>query len=92
MDKIRNFLSHQLSDKFDLPPDIIGGIYTITITGNSEIAINECGYILKYEDGELFLQLKDRILKIFGRNIMLKTYYRNDMIVQGEIYRIEFEE
>ena len=88
MDKVRNFLSHKL----DLPPDIVGGVYTITIIGNSEIAINECGYILKYEDGELFLQLKDRVLKIFGRNIILKTYYRNDMVVQGEVYRIEFDE
>ena len=92
MDKIRNFLSHQLSDTLELPQEVISGIYTITITGNNEISINECGYIMKYEDGELFLQLNDRVLKIFGRNLMLKTYFRNSMIVQGNIYRIEFEE
>lgn len=92
MGKIRKIISQKLSDTFEFPQDVTGGISTLAITGNNEISINECGYIIKYEDGELFLQLCDCVLKIFGDNLMLKTYFGNTMLVQGNICRIEFEE
>lgn len=90
--KIRKTISQKLSDTFDLPREVTGGVSTLIITGNNEISINECGCIIKYEDGELFLQLCDHVLKIYGNNIMLKTYFGNSMLVHGDFNKIEFEE
>ena len=88
MNKLRNLLSNNL----DLPQEIIIGTYSVNITGNNEIQINECGNIIKYEDGELFLQLSDRILKIYGYNLTLKTFFGNAIVINGRISRIEFED
>lgn len=92
MGKIRKAISQKLSNAFDLPREMAGGVSTLIITGNNEISINECGCIIKYENGELFLQLCDYILKIYGNNIMLKTYFSNSMLVHGDFNKIEFEE
>lgn len=92
MRKIKNILSKKITDSLDLPQNIAGGVSTITVIGNNEISINECGCIMKYEDDELFLQLSDRVLKIYGKNLMLKTFFGNNILVRGNIYRIEFEE
>jgi len=86
--RIKNLLSNTL----DLPQEAFGGVYSVTITGNNEIQINECGNIVKYEDGELFLQLNDRILKVYGDNLTLKTYFGNSVMINGKISKIEFED
>jgi YabP family. len=87
LDRIRNLLS-----TLDLPREALGGVYSVTITGNNEIQVNECGNIVKYEDGELFLQLSDRILKVYGLNLTMKTYFGNSVLIHGRISKIEFED
>lgn len=78
-------------DRFNIPGGFLGRNSYITINAISEVEINGCKNLLVYEDHMIKLCLCDCVLSIYGTCLTLKTYFGNQMIVSGNICKLEFE-
>ena len=84
-------IKRKISENLELPQEVFGDVSTVTVKSNNEITVTSCKSILKYEEEELYMQLSDITLKIFGHDLILKTYFGNNIYITGDFYRIEFE-
>lgn len=91
MKREKEGLKKSLSDIFELPQEMFGNTSSITVTSNIEILVNECRGVLVYELNEIQLRLCDMILKIYGSNLTLKTYFGSQISIKGKIDELKFE-
>ncbi len=74
---------------------ITGGIcpclYRITVCGNSGVYVEGVLKIIDIGDKQIILRVKDNMLKIFGENLKVVSYYERDISISGEIIKIEKE-
>jgi len=80
-----------LIDRFNIPGGFLGKNSYITINAIKEVEVNGCKNLLVYEDHMIKLCLCDCVLTIYGTCLTLKTYFGNQMIVAGNICKLEFE-
>lgn len=80
-----------ISDKFDIPLDGIMSIPNAQIIGNSQLSIEGCAGIKKYEPTEIIIRSKDFVLKISGEDLSMMTFSGGRVTIRGYIsnYGIE---
>ena len=87
----RNF-AELVADASGFPDTVILSTPDIHIVGTREVSVDGCRGILVYENTEIQLRLKDRIMRICGEQLSLKTYFAAHVTVRGRISSLSFEE
>lgn len=80
----------QVSDKMKLPSDILAGAPILTITGQTELSIENYKGIIEYTDQLLRIQTKIGKIQIEGKNLIIRNYSEDTMKVSGYIQHIEY--
>lgn len=75
-----------------MPKDVIFGVPLITMTGNSEVCIENYRGILEYTDKLIRIQTKLGKIHVTGRNLQIEFYTNDEMKIVGHIIMIEFHE
>ena len=80
-----------ISDKFDIPLECIASVPNAQFVGNSQLSIDGCIGIKKYESDEIIIRSKDFIIKITGSSLSMTTFSQGRVSVRGYIsnYGIE---
>ncbi|MGN0484090.1 MAG: YabP/YqfC family sporulation protein [Lachnospiraceae bacterium] len=81
----------QMVETLELPKDIVYGAAILTVTGQSEILVENQKGILEYTTECIRLQVKDCQLKIEGRNLTIPYYTADEMRITGVISSIIFQ-
>ena len=81
----------RISKFLELPREVISDIPKITITGFDEILIENFKGILEYEDYFARINTSLGILNINGFNLKLNQITDDDILVNGIIENIDFE-
>lgn len=78
-------------DKFDLPLEGIASMPNAQFVGDSQLSIDGCIGIKKYEPCEIIIRSKDFILKITGSSLSMMTFSNGRVTIRGYIsnYGIE---
>ena len=78
-------------DKFDFPLEGIASIPNAQLVGDSQLSIDGCLGIKKYEPSEIIIHTKDFILKISGSSLTMMTFSGGRVSIRGYIsnYGIE---
>ena len=73
-----------------LPKDVLEGAFLISMTGNTEILIENFKNIIKYQSDILILQCKKKQIQIIGKNLSIEIYTNEEIKIRGYISEIKF--
>lgn len=83
-------LSNKIIDTCQLPKDVLLGASIISMTGNTDILIENFKNIIKYQTDLLLIQCKKNRIQITGKNLKLEQYSKEELKVCGIILEIKF--
>ena len=80
----------RLSDAFELPAILSSDSAHIELMGNKEAIVNGVRGIILYEEDTVRLSVGKKEIKFCGEGLELKAFSTSSVIVEGEIYSVEF--
>ncbi len=84
-------LGEIIADKFDIPLEGFASIPNAQFVGDSQLSIDGCVGIKKYEPTEIIIRSKDFILKISGSSLSMMTFSGGRVSIRGYISKYEIE-
>ena len=75
-----------LSDKFDIPLEGIVSVPNAQFVGNSQLSIDGCIGIKKYEPDEIVIRAKDYMITVSGSSLSMLTFSQGRVSVRGLIF------
>lgn len=79
-----------IADVLELPQDILLDLPKITLVGNLQLYVENHKGILEYSTTRIRIFTKSGILRIVGKNLLLKSIVVEEIIIVGEISGFEF--
>lgn len=86
----KNSMVHRVTDRLELPKDLMLGEPIVTVTGRSDLTIENYKGILEYQPDKIRLSLKHGQIEICGKALKIEYYTNDDMRISGCIDRIEY--
>lgn len=83
-------LVSQVTSRLELPKDLMLGEAIVTITGRSDLIIENYKGILEYLPDRIRLSLKNGQIEICGKALKIEYYTNDDMRIVGRIDRVEY--
>ncbi|AKL95792.1 sporulation protein YqfC [Clostridium aceticum] len=83
-------IKKSLAEILELPKDIILDIPKITMVGNLQIYIENHKGIIEYSSNRIRINTKSGVLRIIGKNLLIKNIILEEIIIIGEIQQVEF--
>ena len=80
----------KITQVFELPSEVLGSARMI-LTGNSNLFIENHKGICKYTLTEICVRVPGLIVCIRGKDLLLKSMGRENLIIYGEISEIKYE-
>lgn len=81
-----------LVDKLDMPFELFNDEVKLTVYGKNRVIIERHKGIAVYRSDEMKISVNGGIVKICGRDMVIKNYGKDDIIVDGVINAVSFEE
>lgn len=85
-------LKNRITDASGMPKDVILGVPLLTVTGHSEICVENYRGILEYTDKLIRIQTKLGKIHVIGRGLQIEYYTNDEMKIMGHVATIEFQE
>jgi len=85
---IDNFKTN-ISEAFDMPLDISLDLPKISLVGNREAIISNHKGIIEYSDLLIRINSRIGIIKFLGENLEIRNILTEEIMIVGEIKRIE---
>jgi sporulation protein YqfC len=83
-------IREKISNTFELPKDIIMDVSKVIIVGTNQITVENHKGIVEYSEELIRVNTGSGIMKLFGRNLAIKTILQEEITITGEITNIEF--
>lgn len=81
----KRHIEELLSDKFDIPLDGIASIPSAQMIGNTQLNIDGCRGIKKYEADEIIIRAKDFVITVCGSELSMLTFSQGRVSIRGNI-------
>lgn len=75
-----------------LPPELLFTTPVITITRGQQILIEQHYKLLHFSEDEIILQFKTGNMKLIGEEFFIKMMYENEIVLEGNVKQITFDE
>ena len=86
----REQISEKLASAASMPKDVVLGASIITITGITEVCVENYRGIIEYTDCLVRLQTKDGQLRLTGKRLNIEYYTNDEMKITGIIEGLVF--
>ena len=83
-------LKIKMAERANLPKDVIMGVPIITMTGQTDMRIENYRGILEYTDCLIRIQTKIGRIKISGKQLQVSYYTNDEMEITGQILSVEY--
>lgn len=83
-------IKQNVSDILELPKDIVMDLPKITMVGNLQVYIENHRGIIEYNKDLVRIKCKKGSIKVEGFGMIIKTIVTEEIIITGEIYKVEF--
>lgn len=90
MKKKMNGIKSNFSEILELPKDIMLDLPKVTLIGNLQLYIENHKGIIEYGSLRIRVNTNAGILRILGKNMVIKTIVTEEIIIVGEIESVEF--
>lgn len=82
-------IKYNISEALELPKDVVMDLPKITLIGNIQLNISNHKGIIEYTQETLRINSSIGIVKVSGKEMELKTILSEEIIVKGNIEKIE---
>ena len=80
----------KISEKLDLPPDILEGETIVNVYGNRSALVENYKSIIEYSPDQIKLQGKHIKLLIEGKNLEIDRFTLEDCKIRGDIQMVHY--
>ena len=80
----------QAADTFDLPGEVLSDLPRLTVTGSSQIVVENHKGLMDYAEHAILVAGGRVTLKILGNQLELRAMNAQELLITGEIFNIEF--
>ncbi|MBQ8663358.1 MAG: YabP/YqfC family sporulation protein [Eubacterium sp.] len=87
--KVSNF-TIQMTEKLELPKDVMLGAVLLHLTGQSEVEIENFKGIVSFTSEQIVLTVKNGKLEINGKKLDIKYYSIDELKITGRIQNINY--
>ena len=82
---------NHIADSAQIPKDVSMGMPILTITGDSELCVENYRRILEYTSERIRIKTRTGYIKIDGNRLTIIYYSNDDMKIIGKIGTIEYQ-
>lgn len=75
----------------ELPKDIVYGAVIVTVTGNSELLVENYKGIIEYTREKIRIQAKGCRVEVSGKDLLIAYYTNDEMKITGCIQEIKYQ-
>ncbi|MGZ4031435.1 MAG: sporulation protein YqfC [Tumebacillaceae bacterium] len=86
----RQRVKKMAAEMLDVPKDSILDLPRITLIGGLQVFVENYRGVLEFRDDLLRLQLTHGELQVYGKELMLKTIYPTEVMIEGSISGIKY--
>ena len=79
-----------VAGRFDLPADVVAGVPKVTVTGTSQVLVENHRGLLAYSDTEVAVDGKNVRVRVRGDGLLLRAMDREMLLVTGTILGVDF--
>ena len=90
MKKSKLLDNEKIINTCQLPKDVFLGASLISVTGNSEVVIENFKSIIKFAQEEITIQCKRYQVGIVGEKLSIESYSKEELKITGHIVEIKF--
>lgn len=83
-------IKKNIADALELPQDIVLDLPKITMIGNLQLYVENHKGIIEYSTNQIRIYTKLGILRVLGKNLLLKNIVVEEIVITGEIKQVEF--
>lgn len=80
----------KIAEKLNIPEDIAEGLPIVTVTGKSEVYVENYKGIIEYGSQSIRIQTKVCRITFAGKNLEIIYYTNADMKITGEVESITY--
>ena len=80
---------HPVTEIFDLPAELVPGVPKLTLSGGSEVLIENHGGLRSYSRDLIEVRGRNMLMQIRGEDLELAAMTKNDIVIQGIIVAVE---
>lgn len=85
-------MKRRVSDALELPREVLMNLPFVTITGKEEVCIENYKGVVEYGSEKIRIHTTAGLLKIEGKNLLLKHITSENVIITGVVLKLEFPE
>ncbi|HCC00680.1 MAG TPA: sporulation protein [Ruminococcaceae bacterium] len=74
----------------EIPPDIVGGMMHLEISGNREAVVEGKCAVLEYDNDVIRLSAGKHILRFTGRGLTMRSLRKDSAVIEGYILSVEY--
>jgi len=78
-----------VTEIFDLPAELMPGVPKLTLSGGSEVLIENHGGLKSYSRDLIEVRGRNALMQIRGEDLELAAMTKNDIVIQGIIVAVE---
>ena len=78
-----------VTELLNLPAELVPGVPRLTMSGGSEVLIENHGGLKSYSDDCIEVRGRNMLLQIRGEDLELATMTKTDIIIRGIIVAVE---
>ena len=87
---MKDYLKSKMAAAASIPKDVMLGVPIITMTGQTEVCIENYRGIIEYTDALIRIQSKAGQIKVSGKRMQIEYYTNDEMKITGRIKSIEY--
>lgn len=85
-----NSIKNTVSEVLELPKDIMLNLPKITLVGKIQLYIENHKGIIEYGTEVIRINTNEGILKVYGKDLVIKNIITEEILVVGQIDSVEF--
>ncbi len=74
----------------ELPKEVLFDLPLVTVTGSSEIMIDNFGSLREFSDKNIRISVKGSGIEIYGKELRIAALTAETIVVKGRLERIDF--
>lgn len=87
--RLSNF-TIQMTEKLELPKDVMLGAVLLHLTGQSEVEIENFKGIVAFNENQIIITVKNGKLEINGQRLDIKYFTNDELKITGKIHNINY--